>query len=114
MNTRIIRPALWPALLCAASVGVSLAQPPPALAQPAPREIEGHRIPVPGEKVEGTTAKLSVVEAEMVARMGPQGQAERLLQYAIAHHAGATDDIKARVKGWRRGTPCKTVSPRRP
>ena len=33
--------------------------------------------------------------------MHPQGQAERLLQYAISHHAGATDDIKARVKGWR-------------
>jgi hypothetical protein len=75
-------------------------QPPRLLAQTAPREIEGHKIPVPGEKVEGTTAKLSEVEAEMVARMPPQGQAERLLQYAISHHAGATDDIKARVKGW--------------
>jgi HEAT repeat protein len=101
MDTRLIRPALWPALLCAASVGMSLVRPAPVLAQAAPREIEGHTIPVPGEKVEGTTARLSEVEAELVARLAPQGQAERLLQYAISHHAGATDDIKARVKGWR-------------
>ena len=58
-------------------------------------------MPVPGGRVEGTTAKLSEVEAEMVAGMGPQGQAERLLQYAISRHVGATDDIKARVNGWR-------------
>ena len=37
----------------------------------------------------------------MVAAMAPQGQAERLLQYAISHHVGATDEIKARVNGWR-------------
>jgi hypothetical protein len=36
----------------------------------------------------------------MVAQLPPQAQAERLLQYAISHHLGATDDIKARVKGW--------------
>ena len=36
----------------------------------------------------------------MVAAMAPQQQAERLLQYAISHHVGATDEIKARVKGW--------------
>ena len=51
--------------------------------------------------MEGTTAKLSEVEAELVAAMPPQQQAERLLQYAISHHVGATDEIKARVKGWR-------------
>jgi hypothetical protein len=27
--------------------------------------------------------------------------AERLLQYAISHHLGATEEIKARVNGWR-------------
>ena len=37
----------------------------------------------------------------MVAAMPPQQQAERLLQYAISHHVGATDEIKARVNGWR-------------
>ena len=36
----------------------------------------------------------------MVAAMPPQQQAERLLQYAISRHMGATDEIKARVKGW--------------
>ena len=33
--------------------------------------------------------------------MAAQQQAERLLQYAISHHRGATDEIKARVKQWR-------------
>jgi hypothetical protein len=70
-------------------------------AQTAPGEIGGHRIPVPGDKVEGTTARLSEVEAELVAALPPQGQAERLLQYAISHHAGATDDLSRRAKGWR-------------
>jgi len=70
-------------------------------AQSAPGEITGHKLPVPGEKVEGTTAKLSEVEADLVAHMPPQGQAERLLQYAISRHVGATDEIKARVGAWR-------------
>jgi hypothetical protein len=69
-------------------------------AQSAPGEIVGHKIKVPGDRVEGTTARLSEVEAEMVAALPPQQQAERLLQYAISHHVGATDEIKARVKGW--------------
>jgi len=51
--------------------------------------------------VHGTTSQLSEVEREMVDGMGPQQQAERLLQYAISHHRGATDEIKARVKQWR-------------
>ena len=54
------------------------------LAQSEPGEIVGQKIPVPGQQVEGTTAKLSEVEREMVARLSPQGQAERLLQYAIS------------------------------
>jgi hypothetical protein len=37
----------------------------------------------------------------MVATMAPQGQAERLLQYAISRHVGATDAIKTRVTDWR-------------
>jgi hypothetical protein len=37
----------------------------------------------------------------MVDHMDAQQQAERLLQYAISHHRGATDEIKARVKQWR-------------
>jgi hypothetical protein len=71
------------------------------VAQTLPGEIAGHRIRVPGEPVDGTTAKLSEVEAEMVAAMAPQGQAERLLQYAISRHVGATDAIKVRVTDWR-------------
>ncbi len=70
-------------------------------AQTVPGEIAGHKIHVPGEKVDGTTQKLSEVEAEIVARLPPQSQAERLLQYAISHHIGATDEIKLSVKSWR-------------
>src|SRR5258705_11461879 len=72
-----------------------------AMGQSVPGEIVGHKLPVPGERVEGTTAKLSEVEAEIVASGNPQQQAERLLQYAISHHRGATDEIKLRVKQWR-------------
>jgi hypothetical protein len=70
-------------------------------AQSLPNEIIGHRIPVPGDRVAGTTGKLSEVEREMVAALPPQQQAERLLQYAISRQDGATDEIKARVNGWR-------------
>jgi hypothetical protein len=90
-----------PVLLAIAIVGVSFICPPWVTAQQTPGEIAGLNVPVPGDRVEGTTAKLSEVEAEMVAAMPPQAQAERLLQYAISHHVGATDEVKARVDGWR-------------
>src|SRR5262245_35719523 len=91
-----MRPLLLAISLSACTVLVS-----PVAAQTQPGEIAGHKIRVPGETVDGTTAKLSEVEAEMVTRLPPQAQAERLLQYAISHHAGATDEIKARVASWR-------------
>jgi hypothetical protein len=72
-----------------------------AAGQSLPGEIVGEKLPVPGKPVHGTTSQLSEVEREMVDGMGPQQQAERLLQYAISHHRGATDEIKARVKQWR-------------
>jgi hypothetical protein len=56
-----------------------------ASGQGMPREIVGNQLPVPGRPI----------------HMAPQQQAERLLQYAISHHRGATDEIKARVKQWR-------------
>lgn len=70
-------------------------------AQSLPNEIVGHKIKLPGDVVEGTTARLSEVERDLVNALPPQQQAERLLQYAISHHVGATDEIKARVKEWR-------------
>jgi hypothetical protein len=73
----------------------------PVAAQSLPNEIVGHRIRVPGDKVDGTTARLSEVERELIDALPPQQQAERLLQYALSQHIGATDEIKARVKGWR-------------
>ena len=75
--------------------------PSPLAAQSLPNEIIGYRIPVPGDKVDGTTARLSEVERELIEALAPQPQAERLLQYAISHHAGATDEIKARAAAWR-------------
>ncbi len=70
-------------------------------AQDMPGEIIGQKLPVPGKPVHGTTSQLSEVERDMVDHMAPQQQAERLLQYAISHHRGATDEIKARVRQWR-------------
>lgn len=90
MSPNTVRLGLRPALLAAAFVAASFLPPPQLAAQTGPGEIAGHKVAVPGEKVEGTTAKLSEVEAELVAGMAPQGQAERLLQYAISHHGGAT------------------------
>jgi hypothetical protein len=101
MITDTIGPGLRRAVLAALFASSALIVPPRVGAQTAPGEIAGHKVPVPGTRVEGTTAKLSEVEAEMVAAMAPQGQAERLLQYAISHHIGATDTIKARVGRWR-------------
>jgi HEAT repeats len=72
-----------------------------ASGQGMPGEIVGNKLPVPGRPIHGTTSQLSEVERDMVDHMDAQQQAERLLQYAISHHRGATDEIKARVKQWR-------------
>jgi HEAT repeats len=72
-----------------------------AYGQSMPGEIVGQRLPVPGRPVSGTTSQLSEVEREMVDHLPAQQQAERLLQYAISHQRGATDEIKVRVKQWR-------------
>lgn len=83
-------PAVWTLLIGGLAYGQSM-----------PGEIVGEKLPVPGKPVHGTTSQLSEVERDMVDHMAPQQQAERLLQYAISHHRGATDEIKARVKQWR-------------
>lgn len=80
---------------------LALAPVAPVAAQSPPTEIVGHKLPVPGDRVEGTTGRLSEVESALVAALPPQQQAERLLQYAISQHLGATDEIKARVRDWR-------------
>ena len=49
----------------------------------------------------GTTNTLSEVERDIVDSLPPQKQAERLMQYAISHHRGATKLIKARADQWR-------------
>jgi len=89
-----VRWGLW-GLACAILIGTM------AYGQSMPGEIVGQRLPVPGRPVSGTTSQLSEVEREMVDHLPAQQQAERLLQYAISHHRGATDEIKVRVKQWR-------------
>ena len=89
-----VRWGLW-GLACAILISTM------AYGQSMPGEIVGQRLPVPGRPVSGTTSQLSEVEREMVDHLPAQQQAERLLQYAISHHRGATDEIKVRVKQWR-------------
>jgi HEAT repeats len=89
-----VRWGLW-GLACAILIATM------AYGQSMPGEIVGQRLPVPGRPVSGTTSQLSEVEREMVDHLPAQQQAERLLQYAISHHRGATDEIKVRVKQWR-------------
>lgn len=85
----------WPAVVCTILIsGV-------ASGQSMPGEIVGQKLPVPGRPLHGTTSQLSEVERDMVDHMAPQQQAERLLQYAISHHHGATDEIRTRVRQWR-------------
>jgi len=43
-----------------------------AAGQSMPGEIVGHKLPLPGEPVHGTTDQLSEVEREMVDHMNPQ------------------------------------------
>ena len=63
-GTWLATTVLMPPLLSVLCVGLLLAPTPAASGpQSAPGEIVGHKIPVPGSKVEGTTAKLSEVEA---------------------------------------------------
>jgi hypothetical protein len=93
---KTIPPSLVPLVLAYTFLTTAL-----AAAQSQAGEIIGEKLPVPGKPVHGTTSQLSEVERDMVDHMAAQQQAERLLQYAISHHRGATDEIKARVKQWR-------------
>ena len=73
MNTNTIPPGLQSAVVAALVAAGGVTLPIPLAAQTAPGEIAGHTLPVPGDKVSGTTAKLFEVDAEMVAHMSPQG-----------------------------------------
>jgi len=86
-------------LAVAAVIGLA-SVPTGSTAQSQPGEVIGHTIKVPRTRVAAATSRLSEVEAEMAA-LPAQGQAERLLQDAISGHSGATDEIMARVDGWR-------------
>jgi HEAT repeat protein len=62
--------------------------------------LTGHQIEIKGEPVPATHAVLSEHEREWILKQPPQEQAERLMQAAINHDAGATDLIFERVAGW--------------
>jgi hypothetical protein len=54
-----------------------------------------------GEPVQAGPARLSEHEIEALASLPAQVQAQRLLERAINHYAGAAEEIERRVDGWR-------------
>ena len=54
-----------------------------------------------GEPVTAGPANLSEHEIEGLDQLPPQVQAQRLLERAINHYAGAAEQIEKRVDGWR-------------
>lgn len=56
-----------------------------------------------GKPQAASPAIMSQHEIERLDRQSAQKQAELLLERAINHYQGATDQIAARVDGWRRG-----------
>ena len=70
-------------------------------AQSLPNEIIGHKIRVPGDKVDGTTAR-AVGSRTRDGRSAAAAAAGRAaVAIRLSQHVGATDEIKARVKEWR-------------
>jgi hypothetical protein len=57
-------------------------------------------VAVKGEPIAASPAILSEHELDELLSLDPQGQAERLMERAINHYAGATDVIEGRVEGW--------------
>jgi hypothetical protein len=53
-----------------------------------------------GTPVAASAGRISEHELEEIDNMSPQDQAERLLERAINHYAGATDKIAKRAEGW--------------
>lgn len=53
-----------------------------------------------GAPIAASAGRISEHELEEINNMSPQDQAERLLERAINHYAGATEEISKRVEGW--------------
>lgn len=53
-----------------------------------------------GASIAASEGRISEHELEEIGNMSPQDQAERLLERAINHYAGATEEIAKRVEGW--------------
>src|SRR5580704_1415807 len=53
-----------------------------------------------GAPVAASAGRISEHELEEINNMSPQDQAERLLERAINHDAGAAEEISKRAEGW--------------
>jgi hypothetical protein len=53
-----------------------------------------------GAPVPASAGRISEHELEEIDNMSPQDQAERLLERAINHYAGAAEEISKRAEGW--------------
>jgi hypothetical protein len=60
----------------------------------------GTLLQLSGSAVSAASGRVSEHELEEINAMAPQEQAERLLERAINHYAGATEEILKRADGW--------------
>ena len=60
----------------------------------------GTLLQIAGAPVAASSGRISEHELEEIDAMPPQDQAERLLERAINHYAGAAEEISKRADGW--------------
>src|SRR5690348_5905680 len=60
----------------------------------------GTLLQLAGTPVAASSGRISEHELEEINAMSPQDQAERLLERAINHYAGAAEEISKRADGW--------------
>jgi HEAT repeats len=65
------------------------------------RHVAGVLLQLSGAPVAASAGRISEHELQEINAMAPQDQAERLLERAINHYAGAADEISKRADGWR-------------
>lgn len=63
--------------------------------------FSGHNLPVAGNPVPATHARLSEHEIEYINGLQPQAQAEELMQAAVNHDTGATGMIMEKLESWK-------------
>jgi HEAT repeat protein len=95
-NTTSLR--VFAALSIGALLGVPFVV--PGMAQAAWAEISQY-LPLVGNPKPASPAILSQHQTEALAKMGPQSQAELLLERTINHYEGAASEITQRIGGWQ-------------